>query len=63
MAALTPLPWLFIELTGGGRRLLTSHPGIISILAGLAIVGEAFLLGWGAELAERDITRPRSFAS
>jgi cation:H+ antiporter len=59
-AALMPLPWLFIELTGGGQRLLTSHPGVISILAGLAIVGAAFLLGWGAELAERDI--PRSLA-
>jgi cation:H+ antiporter len=54
-----PLPWLLLELTGG-QRLLSGHPGAISILAGLAIVGAAFLLGWGAELAERDI--PRSLA-
>ncbi|HJY04714.1 MAG TPA: hypothetical protein VJ323_00285, partial [Bryobacteraceae bacterium] len=33
---------------------------MVSLLSGLAIVGAAFLLGWGAELSERDI--PRSLA-
>jgi len=36
------------------------NPALVSLLSGLAIVGAAFLLGWGAELSERDI--PRSLA-
>jgi cation:H+ antiporter len=60
VAALMPLPWLFIELTGRSQHLLANYPGATSLLAGLAIVGAAFLLGWSAELAERDI--PRSLA-
>ncbi|MGH3114559.1 MAG: sodium:calcium antiporter, partial [Gaiellaceae bacterium] len=32
-------------------------PGTVSFLSGLAIVGAAFLLSWGAELAERDISQ------
>ncbi len=36
------------------------HSGLVSLLAGVAIIGAAFILGWGAELAERDI--PRSLA-
>ena len=36
------------------------NPTLVSVLSGLAIVSAAFLLGWGAELSERDI--PRSLA-
>ena len=36
------------------------NPGLVAFLAGVAIIGAAFMLGWGAELAERDI--PRSLA-
>jgi len=60
VAALIPLPWLFLELTGSGHRLLINHPVVVSFLSGFAIIGAAFLLSWGAELAERDI--PRSLA-
>jgi cation:H+ antiporter len=60
LAALIPLPWVSLELSGVGRHLLASHPAMVSLLSGLAIVGAAFLLIWGAELAERDI--PRSLA-
>ena len=59
-ASLISLPWVFLELTGSGHRMLVSHPGAVSLLSGLAIVGAAFILSWGAELAERDI--PRSLA-
>jgi cation:H+ antiporter len=52
-----PLPWLFLALTGKTHDF---NPALISLLSGLAIVGAAFLLGWGAELSERDI--PRSLA-
>lgn len=57
IAILVTLPWMFLELTGQGHHL---HSGLVSLLAGVAIIGAAFILGWGAELAERDI--PRSLA-
>jgi len=52
-----PLPWLVLALTGKAHDF---NPALVSLLSGLAIVGAAFLLGWGAELSERDI--PRSLA-
>ena len=57
LSVLVPLPWLFLELTGIAHSL---NPAVVSMFSGLAIVGAAFLLGWGAELSERDI--PRSLA-
>ncbi len=54
VAALLPVPWMFLALTGHGQAL---PPGMISLLSGLGIVGAAFILSWGAELAERDIPR------
>jgi cation:H+ antiporter len=60
VAALTPLPWMFLELSGQGHHLVQTNPGFVSFLSGAAIVGAAFVLSWGAELSERDI--PRSLA-
>jgi cation:H+ antiporter len=60
VAALTPLPWLFLSLSGQGHHLEQTHPGLVSFISGVAIVGAAFILSWGAELSERDI--PRSLA-
>jgi cation:H+ antiporter len=60
VAILMPLPWLALQFTGEGHHLLKTHPTLVSTLTGLAIIGAAFLLSWGAELAERDI--PRSLA-
>ncbi len=60
VAALTPLPWMFLELSGQGHHLAQTNPGFVSFLSGAAIVGAAFILTWGAELSERDI--PRSLA-
>ncbi|MEO6724472.1 MAG: sodium:calcium antiporter [Blastocatellia bacterium] len=57
LSVITPLPWLFVALTGRAHSL---SPAMVSLLSGIAIVGAAFLLGWGAELSERDI--PRSLA-
>lgn len=44
------VPGLFVRLTG-------AHPaaGLAAFLFGLAVVGAAFLLSWGAEVAQRDI--------
>jgi cation:H+ antiporter len=50
-AAGLPLPWLVTHHLGG------SIPGdvLVAVLAGLAILGSAFLLTWATELAEGDI--------
>ncbi|MDX2029529.1 MAG: sodium:calcium antiporter [Blastocatellia bacterium] len=56
-ALLIPVPWLVLSFTGQAHHI---DPAWASFLSGLAIVGAAFLLGWGAELSERDI--PRSLA-
>jgi cation:H+ antiporter len=56
-ALLIPVPWLVLSFTGQAHHI---DPAWVSFLSGLAIVGAAFLLGWGAELSERDI--PRSLA-
>ena len=57
LAALAvPMPWLLAVLRdGAGLSYEISTP-----LAGIAIVGAAFLLSWAVELAERDI--PQSLA-
>jgi cation:H+ antiporter len=55
-ALVLPLPWLLAGLQDGAGL---SHEAIAP-LAGIAIVGAAFLLSWAVELAERDI--PQSLA-
>jgi cation:H+ antiporter len=57
LSVIVPLPWLFLALTGKAHDF---NPAIVSLLSGVSIIGAAFLLGWGAELSERDI--PRSLA-
>jgi cation:H+ antiporter len=57
LSVIVPLPWLFLAMTGQAHAF---NPALVSLFSGLAIVGAAFLLGWGAELSERDI--PRSLA-
>jgi cation:H+ antiporter len=51
-----PIPWLQAAIRDGAGL---SHE-VTSLLAGIAIVGAAFLLSWAVELAERDI--PQSLA-
>ncbi|MCL5036656.1 MAG: sodium:calcium antiporter [Chloroflexi bacterium] len=52
LAALAGVPWIIFRL--GGIEL---EPVPTAILSGLGIVGAAFLLSWGAEVAELDIPR------
>ena len=58
------IPWIGTFISSGGYG--TVHPGenitpIMAVLvAGLAIVGAAFLLAWAAETAEKDV--PQAFA-
>jgi cation:H+ antiporter len=60
LAGALTVPWLALALLGDGHHLAKTNPSLVSVLSGLAIVGAAFILSWGAELAERDI--PRSLA-
>jgi len=60
VAILLPLPWMVLSLTGQQHHLLETQPRFVTIITGVAIVGAAFVLSWGAELSERDI--PRSLA-
>jgi cation:H+ antiporter len=60
VAVAVPLPWVYLALSGQGHHLLETHPGFVSVISGIAIIGAAFVLSWGAELSERDI--PRSLA-
>lgn len=60
IAIVVTLPWMFFALSGQGHHMVGTHPAQVSTLAGIAIIGAAFLLSWATELAERDI--PRSLA-
>jgi len=48
---LLPIPWVVAEAFGG----LGIGPIAIASLAGVAILGAAFMLSWSCELGERDI--------
>jgi cation:H+ antiporter len=50
-AGALPLPWLAVHRFEG----IGLAPVVVAVLAGLAILGAAFLLSWASELAERDI--------
>jgi cation:H+ antiporter len=50
-AGLLPVPWVVCHHFQGLELTLE----LVALLSGLAILGGAFLLSWGAELAERDM--------
>jgi cation:H+ antiporter len=56
VAVALPLPWLVANAFEGLGLL----PEVTCLLAGVAILGAAFLLSWATELAERDV--PQSLA-
>jgi cation:H+ antiporter len=55
-AAALAVPWVIAHALGG----VGLQAEIVALLAGLAILGSAFILSWATELAERDI--PQSLA-
>jgi len=56
VAGLMPVPWM----VAGALEGLDLSPEAAAALAGVAILGAAFLLSWATELAERDV--PQSLA-
>jgi len=63
-ALLLTVPWIGLFISYGGYG--TVHPGTniapasAVFIAGLSILGAAFLLAWAAETAEKDV--PQAFA-
>jgi len=59
LAAVSTLPWIFLTFFGPhdthGHSSLP--PLVIATLSGLAILGAAFLLSWGAEVAQLDMAQ------
>jgi len=51
LAIFLPVPWVVAQALGG----LGIEPEVVAALAGLAILGSAFLLSWSCEVAEQDI--------
>ncbi len=54
VALLLPVPWIASSVAGAAESM---SPQLVALLTGIAIVGAAFLLSWGAELAERDVSQ------
>jgi cation:H+ antiporter len=54
LALLLPVPWVASVFFAAVESMT---PPLVAVLSGIAIVGAAFLLSWGAELAERDISQ------
>ena len=51
LAGCLPLPWMLAHHQDG----LALTPELVACLAGMAILGGAFLLTWATALAERDL--------
>lgn len=62
LTLLLTVPWVFVWATNGGHVEPgeTLPAGTTVVFAGIAVLGSAFLLAWGAETAEKDV--PRAFA-
>jgi cation:H+ antiporter len=56
-ALLLPVPWISLVLAG-----VHGNPLLVAILAGAAILGAAFLLSWGAELIQMDVSQALALA-
>jgi cation:H+ antiporter len=56
-ALLLPVPWLALSLSG-----FHGDPLLVSLLAGVAIFGAAFLLSWAAELLQIEVSQALALA-
>jgi cation:H+ antiporter len=56
-AVAVAMPWLVLRFQG-----YHGNPAVIAALAGLAIVGAAFLLSWAAEAFEKDVSQALALA-
>jgi cation:H+ antiporter len=56
-ALLLPVPWLGLSLAG-----FHGEPLLVALLSGVAILGAAFLLSWGAELLQIEVSQAFALA-
>ncbi len=56
-AAMFPLQWLIVHFSG-----MPLEPQWVALSSGLSIFGAAFMLSWGAELAQLDIPQALALA-
>jgi cation:H+ antiporter len=56
-AALLPVPWLGLSLAG-----FHGDPLLVALLSGVAILGAAFMLSWGAELLQIEVSQAFALA-
>jgi len=54
-----PLFWIIVKSSGWYWE---GHPILTTVMAGLSIVGASFLLCWGAEVAQKDISQTLALA-
>jgi cation:H+ antiporter len=60
---LATLPWVVLRLTAyAGHDAPHQHALAVSLLAGVAILGAAFLLSWAGEVAQLDISQALALA-
>ena len=57
LAVAITLPWLVLGLQG-----YHGNPAVVAAVAGIAIVGAAFLLSWAAEAFEKDVSQALAIA-
>ena len=57
IAVAVTLPWIYLRFQG-----YHGNPAVIASLAGLAIVGAAFMLSWAAEAFEKDVSQALALA-
>jgi cation:H+ antiporter len=57
VAILLPLPWIVLGVQG-----VHPTPTVTSVLAGVAILGAAFLLSWAAELLQLEVSQALALA-
>ncbi len=62
LTVMLTFPWVFTYITNGGHvEPGAPYSAVLTVaIAGVAVLGSAFLLAWGAETAEKDV--PRAFA-
>ncbi|MHB1416512.1 MAG: sodium:calcium antiporter, partial [Chloroflexota bacterium] len=58
LAAGIALPWIVLRFAG-----FHGSPPLVALLAGLAIVGAAFLLSWAAEVAQMEVSQALAVAA
>ena len=61
-AALIAVPWLYTRFFTDWHHTLELSPTLVAVLAGIAILGSAFMLSWAAEAFQMDVSQALALA-